>query len=153
MALATNVTKYDAGGTGDNIIADGFIKSVEKVWIDTYVFAAAIPSNTTVDIAVLPNNKKVTSIKLFFPSLSTGAALTGTTISIGVRSGAAPTATGSTLFLNAGEASTGVLTLEANNPTGLGTAMTGTTNRIYTQFGRIATTTTAGTIYSIVRYT
>ena len=107
MALATNVTKYDAGGTGDNIIADGFIKSVEKIWMDTYVFAAAIPSNATVDIAVLPANKKITSIRVLFPSLSTGAASTGTTISVGVRSNA--TATASTLFASAFEASTGVV--------------------------------------------
>ena len=151
MASATNVAKYDLGGTGDNIIADGFIKSVEKIWIDTYVFAAAIPSNTTVDIAVLPINKKVTGVSLLFPALSTGAALTGTTISIGVRNNT--TATGSTLFLNAGEASTGIVGLNANSPTGLCTAMTGTTNRVYLQFGRIATTTTAGTILSIVRFT
>ena len=28
---AANKTKYDAGGSGDNVIADGFIKTVEKV--------------------------------------------------------------------------------------------------------------------------
>ena len=35
MAEAANVAKYNAGGSGDNIIADGYIKTVEKVWIDS----------------------------------------------------------------------------------------------------------------------
>jgi hypothetical protein len=154
MANAAYVTKYDAGGTGDNLIPDGFIKTVEKVWMDYYTFAAAIPSNATIDIAVIPQNKKITSIELFFPALSTGAAATGTTISIGVRAGT--TATGSTLFLSAFEAAAGVYYAAAEGAeaaTGLFSAMTGTTNRIYLQFGRIATTTTAGTIKTIVRYT
>jgi hypothetical protein len=151
MAKAAYVTKYDAGGTGDNLIPDGYIKTVEKVWIDSYTFSAAIPSDTTIDIAVIPQNKKITSIDLFFPALSTGAAATGSTISIGVRAGT--TETGSTLFLSAGEAAAGVVTLSANAAAGLFTAMTGTTNRIYLQIGRIATTTTAGTIKTIVRYT
>ena len=40
MAKSANLTKYDNGGTGDNIIPDGYIKTVEKVWIDTYTYSA-----------------------------------------------------------------------------------------------------------------
>ena len=149
MAKAANVTKYDAGGSGDNIISDGYIKSVEKVWIDSYTITAAIPSDTVIDIAVLPENKKVTSIELQFPSLSTGAAATGTTISLGARIAAGTT--DSTIFLSAGEASTGVLTLRSN--AGLAYVTTGGVNVIIMLFDRIATTTTAGTITSIVKYT
>ena len=151
MAKATNVTLYDNNiSTGIGIDA-GLIKAIEKVWIDKYVFTSAIPSGTTIDIAVIPKNSKVTSIRLLFPSLSTGASGTGTTIAIGVRNN--PTSTSSTLFLAVSEASSGVVELEANSPTGLGSSMTGSTNRIFMAFGRIATTTTAGTLSTIVRYT
>lgn len=151
MAKAANVTKWDAGGSGDNIISDGYIKSVEKVWLDSYAFTAAIASNSTLDIAKIPENAKVVSIDLYFPSLSTGAAATGTTINIGARNAAGTTA--NTLFLSAGEASTGVLTLSANAVDGIQYVATGGTNTIYLHFSRIATTTTAGTIKSVVRYT
>lgn len=151
MAKAANVTKWDAGGSGDNVIANGYIKSVEKVWIDSYTFSAAIPSGTTLDIAKVPENAKVNSIDLYFPSLSTGAAATGTTISIGARIAAGTTA--ATLFLSAGEAASGVLSLSANAVNGINYVATGGTNTIVLLFDRIATTTTAGTIKSIVRYT
>jgi len=149
MVKAANVTKYDAGGTGDNVISDGYIKSVEKVWIDSYAITAAIPSDSVLDIAVIPENKKITSVELFFPSLSTGASATGTTLSIGARIAAGTT--DSTLLLSAGEASTGVLTLSANQ--GIPYVTTGGVNVITVLFDRIATTTTAGTITSVVRYT
>ena len=84
MAKGANVTKFDAGGSGDNFIPDGYIKSVPKIWMDSYTFSAAIPSISTIDIAVIPENKKILKVDLYFPSLSTGAAATGTTISIGL---------------------------------------------------------------------
>jgi hypothetical protein len=151
MVKAANVTKWDAGGSGDNCIADGYIKTVEKVWLDSYTFAAALPSNTTIDIAKIPENKKITGIDLFFPALSTGAAATGTTISIGARIAAGTTA--STLFLSAGEAAAGITTLSMNLGDGFQYVTTGGTNTIVLHLGRIATPTTAGTIKSIVRYT
>ena len=132
-------------------IPDGLIKAIQKVWIDTYVFSSAIPTGTTVDIAVLPKNKKINSVVLTFPSLSTEAAGTGTTISIGVRNNT--TATGSTFLLNAGEAASGTFQLEANTLDGLYSTLTGSTNRIYMQFDRLATATTAGTIFTVVKYT
>ena len=150
MANATNVTAYDANNSTGVLVDTGLIKTIERLWIDTYVFSSAIPSGSSIDIAIIPKNARVTSIRLLFPSLSTGEAGTGSTISLGVRTG---TQTGSTLFLSATDASTGVTELEANSPTGLGIAMTGSTNRIFMLFGRIATTTTAGTISTIVRYT
>lgn len=142
-----NVTKYDAGGSGDNYIPDGYIKSVEKVWLDSYTFTSAIPSGTVIHIAKVPPNKKITGIKLFFPSLSTGAAATGSTISLG-------TLADDNLYLDAGEASTGVLTLEANLQAGIQDVTSSTTETTITlTVGRIATTTTAGTIKTIVKYT
>lgn len=71
-ALSANVTKYDAGGSGDNIISDGYIKSVEKVWIDSYAVTAAIPSSTSICIARLKKNQKVTEIIVHLPPVGTG---------------------------------------------------------------------------------
>lgn len=142
-----NVTKYDAGGSGDNIIADGYIKTVEKVWLDSYTFAAAIPSGTTLDLCVLPAGKKITGITIWYPALSTGASGTGTTLSIGDAGSA-------TRYLNAYEAAAAAARIDALDLVGGAQYVpTGTTNRIIMTFGRIATTTTAGTIKWIVRYT
>jgi len=79
MAQATNVTKYNAPG-GDNIIPDGYINTVEKVWLDSYTLSDTTSTNTTIDIAVLPQNKKITGIDVFI--LSTTSQTNGT-ISIG----------------------------------------------------------------------
>ena len=74
-----NVTKFNAGGSGDNVISDGYIKSVEKIWIDSYTLSAT-GTNNTIDIAMVPSNKKITSIDI---SILAGASLTTNTISIG----------------------------------------------------------------------
>src|SRR3990167_2454012 len=79
MAEASNVAKYTAGGSGDNVIADGYIKTVEKVWIDSYTIAFT-NTNTTIDIAVLPLNKKITSIDV---EIETSITQTSGTVSVG----------------------------------------------------------------------
>ena len=84
MAAASNVTKVQAGGSGDNIVADGYIKTVEKVWIDSYTIAFT-NTNTTIDIAILPENKKITSIVV---DILTTASQTSGTVSIGYSSDA-----------------------------------------------------------------
>lgn len=76
---AANVTKYNAGGSGDNIIADGYIKTVEKVWLDSWTFTATT-SNATIDIAMIPPNKKITSIEVIIESTTN---MSGGTIAIG----------------------------------------------------------------------
>jgi hypothetical protein len=76
---AANLAKYVLGGSGDNIIADGYIKSVEKVWIDSYTFAFT-NTLTAIAIAEIPANKKITSIDV---DISTGTSQTSGTISIG----------------------------------------------------------------------
>lgn len=81
---ASNVTKYDAGGSGDNIIADGYIKTVEKVWIDSYTIAFT-GTNDTIHIAKLPENKKITSIDV---EIITTLSQTSGTVSIGYSSDA-----------------------------------------------------------------
>lgn len=79
MAASDNVTKYQAGGSGNNYIPDGYIKAVEKVWIDSYTIAFT-NTNTTIDIAVLQPNKKVTGITAY---IYTTASQTSGTVSIG----------------------------------------------------------------------
>jgi hypothetical protein len=150
---AANVTKWDSGSEAStSTIPDGYIKTVEKVWIDTYTFAAAIPSSAQLTIAYLPKNKKITGIDLFFPVMSTGASGTGTTISLGIAS-----STG--CFLSAGEMCAGVTNLSANlaghagNTHGLLYITTSISTAVVATFERIATTTLTGTIVSIVRYT
>lgn len=76
---AANLTKYYAGGSGDNIIADGYIKTVEKIWIDSYTIAFT-NTLTCIQIAELPENKKVTSIVV---DLITTITQSGGTISLG----------------------------------------------------------------------
>ncbi len=76
---AANATKYVSGGSGDNIIADGYIRTVEKVWIDSYTIGFT-NTNTTIEIAYIPENKKITSIVC---EILTTASQTSGTISIG----------------------------------------------------------------------
>jgi hypothetical protein len=76
---AANLTKYYAGGSGDNIIADGYIKTVEKVWIDSYTIAFT-NTLTTIQIAEIPENKKLTGITV---DILTTASQTSGTISLG----------------------------------------------------------------------
>lgn len=85
MAAGANTTKYQAGGSGDNVIADGYINTVEKCWIDSYTIAFT-NTNTTIDIAVLPANKKITSIDVYiFSSVTQSSG----TVSIGFSTDAA----------------------------------------------------------------
>ena len=142
----TNVTKLEAGASGDNVIADGYVKTVEKVWLDTYVFTAALPSDDTIQIATIPANKKITSIDIYFPVLSTGATLTCSTITIGDGNSAAR-------YLAAAEAGTATINLSANTGLFYVTGQATNDTKIILTIGRIATTTTAGTIKTIVRYT
>lgn len=79
MAEAANVAKYNLGGSGDNRVADGYIRTVEKVWIDSYTIAFT-NTNTTIDIAVIPPNKKITGIDLV---IDTSISQSSGTVSIG----------------------------------------------------------------------
>ena len=79
MPAATYVTKFNNGGSGDNIIPDGYIKAVEKVWLDTYTIGFT-GTNSTIDIAVLPQNKKITGVEAY---IYTTVAQSSGTISIG----------------------------------------------------------------------
>lgn len=75
-----NVTKFDAPG-GDNIIADGYINTVEKVWLDNYTLTSVITlTNTTISLATLPPNKKLTRVCVM---IETSASQTDQTVALG----------------------------------------------------------------------
>lgn len=157
---AVNLTKYDAGGTGDNIIPDGFIKSVEKVWLDTYVYssAATIGSTMTIEIASIPQGKKITGIEVM--GLEALSVTSTNTISIGTKmlgvpsGGTVTTVTNSTFFLAATTFGTGTL---RNAPlfasSNIPYELTSGTNRIFVQFGGASPSVTAGTLFFKTRYT
>lgn len=150
-----NVTKFDAGGSGDNRIADGLIKSVEKIWTDTYtVGTTALTTADTITIAMLPPGKKITSIEIVHPAMTTEGIGTGTTLAVGITGDADK-------FIDDDEIGVAVGTIDAkaltysclNNPDGFMYETVGTTNTaILLSLGRKATTATSYTIGTIVRY-
>ncbi len=151
-----NVTKYDAGGSGDNYIADGYIKSVEKIWYDSYAIGTtALTTADTIIIARIPPNKKIMDVQVCYPALTTEGTGTGSTLAVGV--------TGDLdKFIDDVEIGAAVGTIDAKNTTsarmdnadGMAYLTTGSTNTaIILSFGRKATLTTSSTIKTIVRYT
>jgi len=78
--FGANTTKFNAGGSGDNIIADGQIKSVEKIWLDSYSFVAGNPTKTTIDIAILPAGRRLVGIDVM---IATTTSQTNGTLSLG----------------------------------------------------------------------
>jgi hypothetical protein len=152
---AANATKYDAGGSGDNIVADGFIKTVEKVWIDTYAVSAVIPTTTSILIARVPANKKISDIVVHMPVVGSPATASTLYCCTGATTSTSPyfgilTLGGDAqkVTFDCGTASTLRL---AGNGTKMGVALP-TDVGIYLVISP-ATTITGGTIRSIVRYT
>lgn len=153
MPKATNLTKYDAGGSGDNIVAQGLIKTVEKVWLDTYVYSSSstIGTGMQIEIAAIPAGRKITGIEVY--GIGTLSATSTNNISIGTK--LASGVTNSTLFLAATTYGTGYTKqqnfITAND--GLYTELTGGTNKIILTFGGASPSVTGGTLYTKVRYT
>lgn len=157
---SSNVTKYDAGGSGDNVIADGYIKAVEKVWIDSYTIAFTNTNNTIV-VARLPENKKITGITAY---IYTTAAQSSGTVSIGYSTSATPNEflaatdithnkTVTTIELWGGGVSQQNLTTAAMDGVldGFQKVTTGTATSIAIKLNNWTMTT--GTVKTIVRYT
>lgn len=161
--FASNVTKYVAGGSGDNVIADGYIKTVEKVWIDSYTIAFT-STKTTLDIAILPDNKKVTGIDII---IQTTISQTNGTLSLGWSEDAVSNfgtimspvtithnGTQSTISLPASGVIGAVVALTQGPDFKIGAfqeVTTGTKTTIALQINNW--TMTSGTIKSVVRYT
>ena len=159
-----NVGKYDNGGSGDNYIADGYIKTVEKVWMDSATMSTtALGSDDTVAIAIIPPNKKITSIQVEMPALQ--AASSTCTVFVG---------SGTTILMTNANCYLGHLVPSGNVP-GAATFDCGTATTLFLQPGKLGTVTrtgsntylylktvisggvdaglTGGTIRSIVKYT
>lgn len=160
LNIATNLTKLDAGGSGSNIIPDGFIKTVEKVWLDTFVYSSAltIGSTMTIEFAQIPQGKKITGIEVMgleaLSATSTNAISLGTKMLGFVSGGTTGTVTNSTFFLAATTFGTGTLRnapLFAN--ANLPYELTSGTNRIFAQFSAASPSVTAGTLFFKTRYT
>ena len=146
-----NVTKYEAGGSGDNYIPDGYIKSVEKVWMDSFTFSAVLTTADTIVIAKVPPNKKITAVEVYFPALTPTAA----TVQVGIsgdadkfiksaRVSASSTEAGALLAINK---------LEMNNPDGFQFVTTAATDILFNLDTVAITAPTAGTITTIVKFT
>ncbi len=173
MALANkavNMTKYAAGGSGDNIIPDGFIKSIEKSWIDFFNFSSALTIGTgmIIDIAYIPAGKKITGIEVYGISGATLSSTSTNAVSIGARYGVTAI-TNSTQFLAATTfgalavstvsgtgGTTSIFILSANQPlmanAGIGVELTGAAHTIFLQFTGASPSVTAGTIVTKVKY-
>ena len=168
MAQAVNVTKYAAGGSGNNYIPGGYIKSVEQIWLDSYVINFT-NTNTTIDIAIVGQNKKITGIEAV---IVTTASQTNGTVSIGYSSDAnvdsflAPTTITHNLTVSSiGLPNPGfIMASGPATPTsgtnvviavmvaaGLQKVTTGTQTTISLKLNNW--TPTSGTIYTTVRYT
>lgn len=158
---SANVTKYDAGGSGDNYIKDGLIKTVEKVWTDSYTLAAVTTTLSAISLGKVPKGKKITDVIVYLPawgtattatiglSLTTGRpANTETTGNLGLVHGVNGEGDGSfdPTLLNATAAQKVHL-----NPAYVLTTTSTTNEDIWLMF-TAATTLTAGTIRSIIKY-
>ena len=156
--VGANLTKYNAGGSGNNIISDGYIKTVEKVWMDSFALTAAgtsvISTADTLAIASIPPNKKITDVIVTFPSALTP---TTATINVGTSSDTDKFIAAAVPVAEAGAAG-GQATrtvVRMNNTDGFQYVTTGSVNTIiYLSIGVIATTSpTVGTIKTVVKYT
>lgn len=153
---SANVTKYDNGGSGDNCVADGYIKTVEKVWIDTYSITGAIATTSSLCIARVPANKKVTDVVVHMPVVSAGATAstlycgTGATTSTSQYFGALKPE-GSVQGVNTFTSNTACTLRLSVAADKLGVALPADTG-IFLMVNP-ATVVTGGTIRTIVRYT
>jgi hypothetical protein len=158
------VTKFNAGGSGDNIIANGQIRAVEKVWLDNYTLTSNITlTNTTISVANLPEGAVVTDISVV---VATSISQSSGTIGIGWASDADAASWGSimsetdithnrtvsTVSLYGGVDSN--LILAGNNAVkiaGVQQAASGTRNTIAIKLNNWTMST--GTLKTMVRYT
>jgi len=166
---ATNVALYVAGGSGDQLIADGYVRTVEKIWLDSFTWGLTTSPSTsdTILIGYIPANKKITGCEVYLPATF---APSSCAINVGPSYSAALLISNSTGYIS-GAVSTGTLynyKVTMNNPSGMGfvctsstTATSGSTSvltyvntPIYLTLGVASITApTIGTITTILRYT
>jgi hypothetical protein len=146
-----NSTKFDAPG-GDNIIPDGYIKAVEKVWIDYFTMSTNMSTADTLQIATIPANKKITGVEVYFDALTP----TSASINVGTASDPDKFIDDGPLAAITGAAVTksSLQVVSMNNEDGFAYVTTEETD-ILLSIGITAITATSGTgsIKTIVRYT
>jgi len=148
---ATQVTNYQAGGSGDNLIADGYVKAVEKIWLDSFTWGLTTSPSTsdTILIGYIPANKKIVGVEVYVPVTF---APTTCAINVGLSTSTGLLISNSTAYI-VGAVSTGTQNLcsvRLNNPIGMGYVVT----PIYLTLGGASLTApTIGTITTILRYT
>ena len=169
---ATNVALYQLGGSGDNLIPDGYIRTTEKVWMDYYTYSTAstalMTTSDTLLIGYIPANKKIVGCEVYVPLT---LAPTTAAINVGPSYSTALLISNSTAYIVASFAlTTSALNLQCvrlNNPNGIlfvctssttavsgGTILQNVNTPIYLSFiGANLTAPTAGTITTILRYT
>ena len=147
-----NKTKWDAGGSGDNVISDGYIKSVEKVWIDSFAYTSVLTTADTVDIAVIPANKKITDVIVTFDS---GITPTTSTINVGMAGDSDKFITAAVPVAESGAAGAQAArtVVRMNNTDGFSYVTTAETTIQFSIGVTAMTAPTAGTIKTIVKYT
>lgn len=156
--FAGNVTKYNAGGSGDNSIPDGYIKTVTKLWLDSYTIAFT-STKTTLDLAVLGPNRKLVGVDIV---IETSVTQTNGALALGFSEDSvygaimAQTSITHNLTLTTISIPGGLINnLNVNNGVSKASAflqnLTGTQTTITLQFNNWTMTT--GTVKSIVRYT
>lgn len=158
---AENVAKYDAGGSGDNYISDGYIKTVEKVWLDSCTIGTtALGSTDTILLGYVPKNKKIIEVVVQMPALSEDEG-TYATILLGSASTVVITVASTFLGIMRADASAEdtVDILTASTLRMSGDKMGTVTNKRVGIYLKVMTINgievglTAGTIRSIIRYT
>lgn len=154
---ATNVALYALGASGDNLIPDGYVKAVEKVWIDNFVFSAVITTADTILIGYIPANKKIVSCEVMLPTgwLPTTATINvGPSYSTSLLISSATTTISNPRYVMNNPAGQNFVTTSSTTSVSGGTILTYTQHAIYLSLGVTASTApTAGTIQTVLRYT
>lgn len=144
-------TKYDSPG-GDNIIEDGYIKAVEKVWLDSFTMATLMTTADTLQIATIPANKKITGVEVWFDPITP----TTCTINVGISGDADKFIKAGDVVGNTGAAlgAANIMHVSMNNPDGIQYVTTAETD-IELSIGVTAVTATGGSglIKTRVSYT
>ena len=167
---ATNVASFNLGGSGDNLIPDGYIRATEKVWIDSYVFntasTALMTTSDTLAIGIIPANKKIVGVEVVIPSTW---APTNCAINVGMSYSTALLISNSTAYIisapslgtislnkvtiNQVGGQNFILTSSTSSVSG-GTILTNTNQTVYLSLtGANLTAPTSGTLQTIIRYT
>jgi len=162
-------TLYQAGASGDNMIPSGYVKAVEKVWIDSYIYNTAstllMTTADTLIIGYVPANSKIVGVEVYVPNtfapstclFNVGPSYsTSILISSAVVTFSAPTAgtvTQNKVTMNNQAGFAYVVTASTTTVSG-GTFVINQMTPIYLSFSGVALTApTAGTISTIIRYT